>query len=63
MTIIRLQGTDIIMLFNVKKEAYISGRGSMATEFLPDAIRQDKVKEGQKYIKYSQYNMSQRHNL
>lgn len=33
-------------MFNVKKEAYVSGRGSMATEFLPDDIREDKVKEG-----------------
>ena len=36
-----------MMIFSVKKEAYLSGRGSIATEFLPDAIREDKIiKEG-----------------
>lgn len=35
-----------MLLFNVKKEAYVSGRGSIATEYLPNDIKEDKVKEG-----------------
>ena len=34
------------MLFNIKPEAYVAGRGSIATEYLPGPIREDKVKEG-----------------
>ena len=38
------------MLFNVKRESYVAGRGSIATECLPDGIRQDIITEGNQSI-------------
>ena len=54
------------MLFNVKRESYVAGRGSIATECLPDGIRQDIITEGNQSINsynslYDMYNDTHSH--
>ena len=34
------------MLFDFKREAYLAGRGSIVTEILPDAVKEDIISEG-----------------
>ena len=34
------------MLFNHKREGYLAGRGSIVTEVLPDAVKEDVITEG-----------------
>ena len=42
------------MLFNTKHEAYISGHGSIATDILPESIKQEVILEGKDQVrKYS----------
>lgn len=37
------------MLFNYKREGYLAGRGSIVTEVLPDAVKEDVITEGMLY--------------
>ena len=42
------------MLFNTKHEAYISGHGSIASDILPESIKQEVISEGKDQVrKYS----------
>ena len=42
------------MLFNIKREAYVAGRGSIATDILPESIKEEVISEGKDQVrKYS----------
>ena len=42
------------MLFNTKHEAYVSGHGSIATDILPEPIKEEVISEGKDQVrKYS----------
>ena len=44
----------MVMLFNMKREAYVAGRGSIATDILPESIKEEVISEGKDQVrKYS----------
>ena len=44
----------MVMLFNIKREAYVAGRGSIATDILPESIKEEVMSEGKDQVrKYS----------
>ena len=39
------------MLFNTKREAYVSGHGSIATDILPEPIKEEVISEGKDQVR------------
>ena len=40
------QGGSVILLFHIKQESYVAGKGSILTDSLPDAVKEEIISEG-----------------